>query len=55
MKDLLNTLKKEIIGTEEGEEIQTKGVDKLFNNVIGENFSNYRKGRESRYMRISEH
>jgi hypothetical protein len=54
MKDLLDTLEDQIIGIEEGEEIQTTGIDKLFSNVIAENFPNYRKGRESRYM-ISEH
>jgi hypothetical protein len=33
-----------IMGTEQGEEIQTKGIDNLLNNIIAEIFSNVEKG-----------
>jgi hypothetical protein len=33
------------MGVEEGQEIQTKGTDKLFNRIIAENFPNLEKGR----------
>jgi hypothetical protein len=33
------------MGVEEGEEIQTKGTDNLFNRLIAENFSNLKKER----------
>jgi hypothetical protein len=32
------------MGTEQGEEIQTKGIDNLLNNIIAEIFSNVEKG-----------
>jgi hypothetical protein len=32
---------KTIMGVEEGEEKQTKGMDKLFNRIIVENFQNH--------------
>jgi hypothetical protein len=33
------------MGVEEGEEIQTKGVNNLFNRIIAENFPNLKKER----------
>jgi hypothetical protein len=33
------------MGVKEGEEIQTKGSDNLFNRIIAENFPNLRKER----------
>jgi hypothetical protein len=33
------------MGVEEGEEIQTKGTDNLFNRIIAEHFSNLEKER----------
>jgi hypothetical protein len=35
-----NTTNLWIIGVEEGEEMQTKGIDNLFNKIIAENFPN---------------
>jgi hypothetical protein len=37
--------KDQIYESEEGEDIQTKGIDNLFNNVIAENFPNIEKER----------
>jgi hypothetical protein len=34
------------MGMEEGEEIQTKDIDNLFNNIAAENFPNHEKGRD---------
>jgi hypothetical protein len=34
------------MGIDEGEQIQTKGLDNLFNNIIAENFPNFEKGRD---------
>jgi hypothetical protein len=31
------------MGVEEGEEMETKGIDKLFNRIIAENFPNLKK------------
>jgi hypothetical protein len=36
----------------EGEEIQTKGIDKLFNRIIAENFPNLQK---ERIIEVQEH
>jgi hypothetical protein len=43
-----------IIVTEKGEEIQTKGIYNLFNNVIAENFTNLKKGKGIQVWRFSE-
>jgi hypothetical protein len=51
MQDVWDTIKRpnlQIMGLEEGEEIQTKGIDKLFNNKT------LRKGGTSRYRRFME-
>jgi uncharacterized coiled-coil protein SlyX len=48
MQDIWNTMKRpnlQSMGIEEGEEIQTKGIDNLFNRIIAENFPNIRKER----------
>jgi hypothetical protein len=43
------------MGVEEGEEIQTKGRDNLFNSIIPEMSPISRKGRIFRCSRLSEH
>jgi uncharacterized coiled-coil protein SlyX len=51
MHDIWDTIKRPnpwIIGIEEGEEIQTKGVDNLFNGIIAEKFPNLEKERVAR-------
>jgi uncharacterized coiled-coil protein SlyX len=48
MQDIWNTMKRpnlQSMGIEEGEEIQTKGIDNLFNRIIAENFPIIRKER----------
>jgi chromosome segregation ATPase len=48
MQDIWDTMKRpnlQIMGVEEGEEIQTKGPDNLFNRVIAENIPNLEKER----------
>jgi hypothetical protein len=47
MKDFWGTMKRpnlQIMNIEEGEEIQTKGIDNLFNRIIAENFLSLEKG-----------
>jgi hypothetical protein len=46
--------KLQIMGIEEGEEIQAKGIDNLFNNIIAENFPNLEKGKDIENRRLSE-
>jgi uncharacterized coiled-coil protein SlyX len=49
MQDVWDTIKRpnlQIMHIEEGEEIQTKVIDKLFNNIIAENFPNLEKRRD---------
>jgi hypothetical protein len=43
-----------IIGIEEGEVMQIKGIDNLFNRIIAENFPNLEK-ESPRYMKLIEH
>jgi hypothetical protein len=46
MQDIWDTMKRpnlQIMGVEEREEIQTKGIDNLFNRIIAENFPNLEK------------
>jgi uncharacterized coiled-coil protein SlyX len=48
MQAIWDTMKRsnpQIMGVEEGEEIQTKGSDNLFNKIIAENFPNIYKER----------
>jgi hypothetical protein len=48
MQDIWDTLQRPnlwIIVVEEREEIQTKGIDNLFNRIIAENFPNFKKER----------
>jgi hypothetical protein len=48
MQDILDTTKTpnlQIISVEEGEEIQTKGIDNLLNRIIAKNFPNLKKER----------
>jgi hypothetical protein len=43
MQELSNSIKRSnmrIMGTEEGEEVQTKGICNIFNKIITENFPN---------------
>jgi hypothetical protein len=46
MQDIWDTMKRtnlQIMSVEEGEEIQTKSIDKLFNRMIAENIPNPEK------------
>jgi hypothetical protein len=46
MQDIWDTIKRpnlQIMGVEEGKEIQTKGIDNLFNRIIAEKFPNLKK------------
>jgi phage protein U len=48
MQKIWNIMKRpnlQIMGVEEGEKIQTKGIDKLFSRIIAENFHNLEKKR----------
>jgi hypothetical protein len=40
------------MGIEEGEEIQTKGIDNLFNNIVSENFPNVEKERDIQVQEV---
>jgi hypothetical protein len=46
MQDFTNSIKRpnlRIMGTEEGEEVQAKGIHNIFNKIITENFPNLEK------------
>jgi archaeosine-15-forming tRNA-guanine transglycosylase len=46
MQELSNSIKTpnlRIMGIEEGEEVQAKGIHNIFNKIITENFSNLEK------------
>jgi archaeosine-15-forming tRNA-guanine transglycosylase len=46
MQELTDTIKRpnlRIMGTEEGEEVQEKGMHNIFNKIITENFPNLEK------------
>jgi hypothetical protein len=46
MQELRNSIKRpnlRIMGTEEGEEVQIKGIHNIFNKIITENFPNLEK------------
>jgi hypothetical protein len=48
MQDIWDTMKRpnlHIMGIEQGEEIQTKGTDNLFNKIIAQNFPSIEKER----------
>jgi hypothetical protein len=40
------------MGIEEGEEIQTKGTDNLFNRILAENFPNIKKERVTQVQEV---
>jgi hypothetical protein len=42
----------QIMDVEEGEEIQTKGIDNLFNRLIAENFPNLEKERVTQVQEV---
>jgi hypothetical protein len=42
-----------IVGIEEGEDIQTKGIETVFNKIRAENFPNLKKS--PRYRTLTEH
>jgi hypothetical protein len=44
-----------IMGIEEGEELQTKGIHNIFNKIITENFPNLEKTMPFRYRNPSGH
>jgi hypothetical protein len=43
------------MGVKEGEKLQTKGNDKLFNRIIVQNFSNLKKRESPRCRKLTEH
>jgi chromosome segregation ATPase len=46
MQEFINTIKRpnlRIMGIEEGEEVQAKGIQNIFNKIIAENFPNLEK------------
>jgi hypothetical protein len=43
------------MGIEEVEEIQTKGIDNVFDRIIGETSLTLRKRESSRYKKLTEH
>jgi hypothetical protein len=48
IQDIQETMKRpilQIMGIKEGEEVQTKGIDNLFNKIIAENFPDLEKER----------
>jgi hypothetical protein len=47
MKDLWDTIRTPNLWIIEGEDLEAKGIENLFNNIIAENFSNLMKGRTS--------
>jgi hypothetical protein len=58
MQVIWDTMKRpnlQIMGVEEGEEIQTKGTDNILNRIIAENFSNLKKFSSSRCRKLAEH
>jgi hypothetical protein len=55
MQDISDTMKRpnlKIMGIEEGEEIQSKGIDNLFNRMIAEKFPNLKKERVTQVQEI---
>jgi hypothetical protein len=55
MQDIWETMRRpnlQIMGVEEGEEIQTKGIDNLFNRIIAENFPNLEKERVTQMQEV---
>jgi archaeosine-15-forming tRNA-guanine transglycosylase len=58
MQELTNSIKRpnfRIMGIEEGEEVQAKGMCNIFNKIITENFPNLRKIVPYRYKRPPGH
>jgi hypothetical protein len=43
LRDSIKTLNMRITGTEEGEEVQTKGKHNILNKIITKNFPNLKK------------
>jgi hypothetical protein len=57
MQELIDSIKKpnlRIMGIEEGEEVQAKGMHNIFNKIITENFSTLRKLCTFRYREPPE-
>jgi hypothetical protein len=58
MKELTDSIKRpnlRIMGIEEGEEVQAKGIHNIFNIIITENFPNLRKFCPFRYRKPPGH
>jgi phosphatidate phosphatase PAH1 len=58
MQELTDSIKRpylRIMGIEEGEEVQAKGIHNIFNKIITENFPNLRKLCRFRYRKPPEH
>jgi hypothetical protein len=45
----------QMMGVEEGEEIETKSIGNLFNRIIAENFPNVAKERVTQMRKLTEH
>jgi hypothetical protein len=43
MQELTNSIKRPNLGIEEGKKVQAKGIHKIFNKIITENFPNLGK------------
>jgi hypothetical protein len=55
MEELSDSIKRpnlRIMGIEEGEEVQAKGIHNIFNKIITENFPNLRKFFPFRYRKL---
>jgi archaeosine-15-forming tRNA-guanine transglycosylase len=58
MQELTDSIKRpnlRIMGIEEGEEVQAKGMHNIFNKIITENFPNLEKSMPYRCKRPPEH
>jgi hypothetical protein len=55
LSDSLKRLNLRIMGTEEGEEVQAKGIHNIFNKIITENFLNLREFCPLRYRKPPGH
>jgi hypothetical protein len=58
MQELTYSIKRtnlRFMGTEEGEEVQAKGINTIFNKIITENFPNLEKAMPFRYRKTPGH
>jgi hypothetical protein len=55
MQELCDTIKRPnlwTVGIDEGEKIESKGIDNLFNTTIAKSFPSFTGGRTSRYKKL---